>query len=61
MIRAASWRRPVEAPVDGPLDAPAGRLEDGGHGQGGGGHDQAGVAAQELVQPEDDQDVAAAE
>jgi len=24
----------VEAPVDGPLDAPAGRLEDGGHGQG---------------------------
>jgi hypothetical protein len=51
----------VEAPVDGPLDAPAGRLEDGGHGQGGGGHDQAGVAAQELAQPEDDQDVAAAE
>src|SRR5215204_5347108 len=41
---------PVEAPVDGLLDPAAGRLEQGGHGQGGPGHGQAGVPAQELAQ-----------
>jgi len=40
----------VEAPVDRLLDAAAGRLEHPGHGQGGGGHDQAGVAAEQLAQ-----------
>ena len=44
----------VEAPIDRGLDPPAGRLEQGGHGQGGGGHHQAGVPAQQLAQPEDD-------
>ena len=34
---------PVEAAVDRLLDAAAGRLEHRGHGQGGGGHGQAGA------------------
>ena len=51
----------VEAAVDPLLDAAAGRLEGGGYGQGGGGDYQAGVAAQELAEPEHDRGVAAAE
>jgi hypothetical protein len=57
MVRAA----PVEAPVDRLVDAAAGRLEGGGHGQGGPGHGQAGVAAQQLPEPQDDRSVPAAQ
>jgi len=43
----------VEAPVNERLDAAAGRLEQGRHRQGRGGHDQAGFPSQELAQPQD--------
>ena len=51
----------VEAPVDPLLDAAAGRLEGRGHGQGGAGHDQAGVSAQELAEPQHHRGVAASQ
>jgi len=50
---------PVEAPVDRLLDAAAGRLEHRRCGQGGGGHHQAGLAAEQLPQPQDHPGVAA--
>jgi sugar lactone lactonase YvrE len=42
----------VEPPIHHRLDPAAGRLEDRGHGQGGGRHHQGGVPLQELAQPE---------
>jgi hypothetical protein len=42
--RASSW------PESPRLDAAAGRLEQRRHGEGGGGHDQAGVVAEELAE-----------
>jgi hypothetical protein len=51
----------VEAAVHDGLDAAAGGLEHRRHGQGGGGHHQAGVAAQQPSEPEGDGGVAEAE
>jgi hypothetical protein len=42
---------PVEAPVHRPLDAPAGRLEQGGHRQGRAGHHHGRVPAEQLASP----------
>jgi hypothetical protein len=44
----------VEAPVDGLLDAAAGRLERRRRGQGGGGDDQAGVLGEEPAEAQHD-------
>jgi hypothetical protein len=52
---------PVEAPVHRLLDAAAGRLEGRGHGQGGGGHREAGAVGQETAEPEDHRAVPEAE
>jgi hypothetical protein len=41
---------PVEAPIDSVLDASAGRLEQGGHGQGGGGYRPARRRAAESAE-----------
>jgi hypothetical protein len=56
---AMVWAAAVEAAVDQTLDAAAGRLEHRGHGQGGGGHDQAGVLPEQLAEPERQRSVAA--
>jgi len=52
---------PVEAPVDRGLDAAAGRLEHPGDRQRRGGHDQAGLPAEELAEPQDHPGVTQAE
>jgi hypothetical protein len=51
----------VEPAVDPRLDAAAQWLEHRGHGQGGRGHHQAGVALRESAESEDDAGVAAAQ
>ncbi len=51
----------VEAPVHHRLHAPPGRLEDGGDGQGGPGHGQAGAVRQQPAQQHHDRAVAEAE
>ena len=50
-----------EPAVDDLLDPVAGRLEHRRHGQGGGRHDQGGITAQQLAQPEDHQGIACAQ
>ena len=49
----------VEAAIHGPLDTVTGWLEQRGHGQGGAGHDQTGVAAKHLTEAKDHHGVAA--
>jgi hypothetical protein len=51
----------VEPPFHRGLDAAAGRLEQRGHGQGGGRHNQGGLPAEMLAQPEDDEGIATAQ